>query len=132
MARCGGSKPTGAPCERIVPASQDYCYSHDPARADARQRAARKGGRRGGRGRPLTEVANLKELLGTLVERVVDRVEADEDYLSPGRGAVAAQLLNTRLRAIELERKIREEDELLERIEALEGPHEGPSRTYGR
>jgi hypothetical protein len=34
--------------------------------------------------------------------------------------AVANQLINTRLRAVEVERKIREQDELLERIERLE------------
>jgi hypothetical protein len=37
-----------------------------------------------------------------------------------GRAAVAAQLINTRLRAMELERKIKETDELERRIEELE------------
>ncbi len=41
-------------------------------------------------------------------------------YVLPGVGAVANQLVNTRLRAVEVERKIREQDELLERIERLE------------
>jgi len=41
---------------------------------------------------------------------------------------VANQLINTRLRAIELERKIKETDELEARIEALEQPQQGGSR----
>jgi len=43
---------------------------------------------------------------------------------------VANQLINTRLRAIELERKIKENDELEARIEALELPKEG-GRQWG-
>jgi hypothetical protein len=43
---------------------------------------------------------------------------------------VANQLINTRLRAIELERKIKEADELEARIEALEHPQEG-GRQWG-
>jgi hypothetical protein len=38
--------------------------------------------------------------------------------------AVVNQILNTRLRAIELERKIREQDELEERLAALEQSQE--------
>jgi hypothetical protein len=34
--------------------------------------------------------------------------------------AVANQILNTQLRAIELERKIKEQDDLVERLEELE------------
>jgi hypothetical protein len=40
--------------------------------------------------------------------------------LETGRAAVANQLINTRLRAIEQERKIRETEDLEARIEALE------------
>ena len=40
--------------------------------------------------------------------------------LETGRADVANQLINTRLRAIEVERKIKEADELEARIEALE------------
>jgi hypothetical protein len=40
--------------------------------------------------------------------------------LETGRAAVANQLLNTRLRAVEIERKVKEADELEARLEALE------------
>jgi len=47
--------------------------------------------------------------------------------------AVANQLINTRLRAVELERRIKETEELEERIVELEEryQHESGPRTYG-
>jgi hypothetical protein len=38
MPRCVATKHDGTPCERIVGAAQEYCYSHDPNRADERHR----------------------------------------------------------------------------------------------
>jgi hypothetical protein len=52
--------------------------------------------------------------------------------LETGRAAVANQLVNTRLRAIEAERKIKETEELEARIEALERVREkGTDRWRG-
>jgi hypothetical protein len=42
---------------------------------------------------------------------------------------VANQLINTRLRAIEVERKVREAEELEERLEAIEGVLKGRPRA---
>ena len=46
--------------------------------------------------------------------------EEGTEKLETGPAAVANQLINTRLRAIEQERKIREAEDLEARIEALE------------
>lgn len=43
---------------------------------------------------------------------------------------MANQLINTRLRAIEVERKVREQEEILERLEVLEQTQEG-ERAWG-
>ena len=114
MARCAGFKPDGTPCERIVGASQDYCYAHDPDRADERRRAASRGGKRGGRGRPLVELQAVKDKLGDLagdvLEGNVDRSDA----------AVVGQLYNTYVRVVSVEAKIRETEELEKRLEELE------------
>ncbi len=110
MARCGASKPDGTPCERIVGASQSYCFAHDPARAGERRRNASKAGR----GKPSREIVGIK----TLLSELTDRVLAGE--LEAGRAAVANQLINSRLRAVEIERKVREGEEFEERLEALE------------
>ena len=110
MARCSGSTPDGTPCGRIVGASQEYCYAHDPHHQKARSRAASKAAR----SKPSRELAALKEQLFTLYEDV------REGRIEPKSGAVANQILNTRLRVIALERDIREQEELETRIQALE------------
>ncbi len=110
MARCRGFKPDGAPCERIVPASQSYCYSHDPARKEERRRNAARAGRGAG-----TEIRDLKRRVSEVVEAVLD---GSQDR---GRAAVAIQGLNALRGVLELERKIKETEELAVRLEVLEG-----------
>jgi len=66
------------------------------------------------RSRPSRELSGLKAQLQDLTQDVL----AGE--LETARAAVANQLINTRLRAFELERKTRETDELEVRIEELE------------
>jgi hypothetical protein len=110
MPRCRETKPDGTPCERIVGASQDYCYAHDPAKAEARRRNASRGGRAKGAG----ELADLKKQLKDLAADVLD------DKVERGAAAVVNQILNTVIRAIEQERKIKEAEELEGRLEALE------------
>jgi hypothetical protein len=115
MARCAGFKPDGTPCERIVGASQTYCFSHDPARAEERRRNASRAGK-GGLG---AEVRGLKKQLADLTDDVL------EGRVSRPSATVVNQILNTRVRLMEIERKVREQDEILERIEALEAQRGG-------
>jgi|SRR5215211_1756169 len=130
MGRCAYIKPGGQRCGSIAMKGYDTCYGHRPDLAEERRRNAAKGGRSGGRGRSASgELSALKDLLSDLTERVL----ASEAGLETGRAAVANQLVNTRLRAIELERKIREQDEILERLEALEAAQpEGGYRSWHR
>jgi hypothetical protein len=73
MARCAANKPDGTPCERIVGASQKYCYAHDPHHQQARSRAASKAAR----SKPSRELTALKEQLFTLYEDVREgRIES--------------------------------------------------------
>lgn len=110
MPRCAALKPDGSPCERIVGASQRFCFSHDPARKAERQRNAAKAGR----GVGASEIRALRALLEDLTTRVV------EGTLENGRGAVAAQLVNTRIRLMEHARKVKEQEELERRMAELE------------
>src|SRR5215212_2656056 len=103
MARCAGFKPDDSPCERIVGASQTYCYAHDPARADERRRAASRGGKRGGRGRPLVELQAVKGKLEDLAEDVL------KGSTDRGDAAVVSQIYNVVLRAIATELKVKEQ-----------------------
>lgn len=110
MPRCRETKPDGTPCERIVPASQDYCYSHDPERKEERRRnASRAGKSTGGK-----EIKDLKKRISEVVEAVLD---GSQDR---GRAAVAIQGFNALRGVLELERKVKETDELEARIEELE------------
>jgi len=106
VARCAGLKRDGGQCTTIVKPPQTHCYQHDPARAGERIRNASKAARSPARGRSNSEIrevkAQLKELYAAVLEGVVGRQDA----------AVCTQICNTRLRAIEVERRAHEHDEL--------------------
>jgi hypothetical protein len=112
--RCAAITKAGERC-RLEATHGSYCYSHSPQTAEARKRRASRGGRAGGNGRSgPSEIADLKKQLKDLAEGVLSGEVARGDAIAVN------QILNTRARLIELERKIREQEELEERLEALE------------
>jgi hypothetical protein len=118
LSRCSAIKGNGERCKGMAIRGYEWCPAHHPDYQDRRRRAASKGGRTGGRGRGQTELQEVKALLAELTARVLG--EEGAEPLETGPAAVANQLTNTRLRAIELERKIREQEEVEARLEALE------------
>lgn len=126
MASCSGITGSGARCRGIAAPGSDYCYAHDPKRAEERRRNATRGGKRGGRGRPQAELGAIKERLSTLADDVL------EGAVDKGRAAVASQVLNTYIRAVSVELKAREQLELIERLEALEEALEQKQAAAGR
>src|SRR5215217_7484831 len=100
MPRCAGFKQDGGQCSHIVGAAKRYCYNHDPERAQERKRNAAKGGRTPGAS---GEIRDLKAQLQSLADLVF------ELRCDPKVGAVVSQILNIKLRALELERKTREQ-----------------------
>ena len=120
MNRCAFIKPGGDRCEATVMRGYSTCYGHRPDLADERRRNAQKGGRQGGRGRSgVGKVAgDLHALLEDLTRRVID------GNLETSRGAVANQLIGTRIRLLEHERCVKELEELEERLDALEQAQE--------
>jgi hypothetical protein len=118
MAVCAGIKRDGSRCTATVEPAQTYCWWHDPANAEARRRSASKAAR----SKPNRELVSIKALCEDLTERVLS------GELETARAAVANQLINTRLRAVESERKLKETEELEARIEALERVREGGQR----
>ena len=119
MGACAAIKPNGVRCRASAMEGYAYCYNHNPEFADERRLHASKGGKQGGRGRPARPGAeglqDIKDLLADLTSGVLSG-EVTRDV------AIAAnQLLNTSLRALELERKWKEVEELEARLEAVEG-----------
>jgi hypothetical protein len=121
MARCAGTTRDGRQCTAIVKPPQNYCYQHDPYRSEERRRNASRAGKSvGGR-----EIRDLKKRISLVIEAVL---EGSQDR---GRAAVAIQGFNALRGVLELERKIRETDELEARIEALEQTQEDGGRAWG-
>ena len=115
--RCAAITSAGERC-KLDATNGSYCWSHDPENSEERRRRARRGGKARGAG----ELSEIKRLLEELTSRVL-KVEGYAP-LETAPAAIANQLINTRLRAIEQERKIRETEDLEARIEALERTQE--------
>jgi hypothetical protein len=114
MALCSGIRADGGRCKAQAMRDSAYCIGHDPDQAEARRRRASKGGKRGGRGRPIAELGNLREENADIRRRLL------EGELAPNVAAVAVQSINTDIRAVGAALKAREQEELTERLEALE------------
>jgi hypothetical protein len=108
--QCSATKRNGERCTLPANGPQGLCWAHDPKNAEKR----RRGASRGGRGKGRRDLASVKAQL----QEMADKVLLGEQDRSAA--AVAGQLLNIKLRAIEVERKVKETEELEERIEALE------------
>jgi hypothetical protein len=106
--------------------NSEWCINHDPDQAEVRRRRASKGGKRGGRGRPLVELTAVKRQLRELADDVIT------GRTDRGNAAVAGQLLGTFLRAVSVELALKEQEEILERLEALEQRHGAAQSTWRR
>jgi hypothetical protein len=114
MSSCAGIRADGARCKAQAIRDSEWCFSHHPDYEQARRRRASKGGKRGGRGRPQAELSEIKHRLSDLADDVLAG-EVDK-----GVAAVASQVLNVYLRAVSVELKAREQQEITERLEELE------------
>ena len=115
MRQCSAITRAGGRCQRIATEGYEWCPSHDPNRAEARRQAASKGGKKGGRGR--TGPANAREVQGQIRTVIANVLKGAIDKST---AAVVFMGFNTLLRAIEVERKLKEAEEFEERLDALE------------
>ncbi len=109
MTQCIGVKPNGELCRCVAARGSDVCTAHDPARKEARHRNASKAAR----SKPGREIKDLKAQLESLANDVRN------ESVEPKVGAVVNQILNTRARLIEVDRKLRETEELGRELEEL-------------
>ncbi|MBV9453369.1 MAG: hypothetical protein JOZ19_04515 [Rubrobacter sp.] len=107
--RCDGITRGGERC-KLDATNGSYCWNHAPETAEARK----KRGRRGGKARGAGELAEIKRSIREVVECVY------AGTIERGVGAVAFQGYNVLLKAVEVERRIRETCELEERLALLE------------
>ena len=114
MSQCAGIKADGGRCKAQAIRDSEWCFNHHPDYQEQRRSRASRGGRRGGRGRPGADLANLKSDVRAVIDDVL------EGKVLQGPGAVALQGYNVLIRATKLELEIREQQELTERLEALE------------
>jgi hypothetical protein len=139
--KCHAITAKGEPCRGLVHPGNDYCPAHDPARAEARKRSASKAGR----SRAGSELHALKQKLIALGDDVM------AGRAHRGDAAVAAQAWGVAIKAVEAEVKVRElqearlvetqlrvreQEDLLVRLEELESlvesrKSEGGSRRWG-
>ena len=107
---CTATKRNGESCTLPAVGREGLCWAHDPKNSEKR----RKGQSRGGRGKPTTEIRALKTQLEDLAAGVL------AGTVDRGDAVAVNQIITTRARLIELERKVKEQDELEERLEVLE------------
>ena len=110
MARCVGLKRDGSQCTATVDPPQRYCWWHDPKHADQRSRAASKAAR----SKPSKEIKDLKKQLEDLADAVL------KGRVDRGDAIAVNQIINTRAWLIELEGKIKEQEEFEQRLKELE------------
>lgn len=125
MARCAFIKAGGDRCRGVATrasGASQLCAAHDPDTQARRRAGAAKGGRSSG----LAETAEAKRWTKALVAKLITgEVERD-------RATAAFMGINTLARLIEVERKIREADELEARLEQIEEALDGDGgRTNG-
>ena len=125
MSICSGIRADGGRWKAQAMRNSQWCINHHPDYEQERRRRASKGGKRGGRGRPSVELASLREENADIRRRLLD------GELLPNVAAVAVQSINTDIRALGAALKAREQEELLERLEALEQRREGGRRGWG-
>jgi hypothetical protein len=123
LSRCTAIKASGHRCKGRAIGGSEWCWNHNPDHADERRRNGARGGKRGGRGRPQAEIGDIKRRLSDLADDVL------EGSVDRGDAGVVGQLLNTVIRAVSVELKVREQSEILERLEQLESMQEGGHRT---
>jgi predicted RNA-binding Zn ribbon-like protein len=111
MGTCRGFKRSGEQCAATVEPPQEWCWWHDPANADQRSRAASRAAR--SKAHP-GELADVKAQLRTIAADVL------QGRLDKGKGSVAAQILGVWARVTEVERRVKEAEELEERLVDLE------------
>jgi hypothetical protein len=110
MTQCTFIKAGGERCKGVPVRGSTLCAAHHPDYQGQRRAGARRGGKARGPG----EMAGIK----AEIKAVIEAVKTGE--LDRGDGAVVFQGYNTLLRAVEVERRVREQEEVEARLQVVE------------
>ena len=122
MTTCAALKRDGGRCNAPSLPGEEWCFNHHPGRAEERKRNASKAGKRGGKGRGFRTTGEISAIKTAMLELVGEMLEVNVERSS---AVVVGNLYNTLLRAVEVERKIKETEDLERRIAALENERNG-------
>lgn len=122
--RCEAITTGGGRC-KLEATHGSYCWSHAPETAEQRRQRGRRGGKTGGNGRVgLSEASGIRAELKDLAAGV------RSGELERAQAAVLVQIANARTRLVEVELRVREQTELMERIARLEESEKG-DKSWG-
>jgi hypothetical protein len=110
MSVCRATKANGEPCTLPAKTQQGLCWAHDPANREKRRKTAS----RGGKAKANRDLADVKGRLRALAEDVLSGA------VDKGVGAVVSTIWGVYLRAVSTELAVKEQLELIERLENLE------------
>ncbi len=108
--QCSFIKASGERCRGAATGQHGLCWAHDPKNARRRRRTAS----RGGRAKANRELVEAKQQIKGVIAGVLS------GRLGSNVGSVAFQGYRTLLSAISTELAVKEQTELIERLEALE------------
>ena len=103
MVLCRATKANGESCTLSANDPQGLCWAHDPANREQRRRLASRAAK-SKRDTPRRQIRRIAEELGSLYASVLS------GDVQPKAAAVAAQVANARIRALDTERKLRRPD----------------------
>jgi hypothetical protein len=110
--RCKALKAGGGRCTATAQQGSEWCWGHDPDRAEERKKNASLGGKTRSR-RPPDELEGVKRQVRALIKSVLN------GSLDRANGAVALQGYNILLRTVEIQRKLDGQRELEESVAGL-------------
>jgi hypothetical protein len=100
MVLCRATKANGESCTLSANDPQGLCWAHDPANREQRRRLASRAAK-SKRDTPRRQIRRIAEELGSLYASVLS------GDVQPKAAAVAAQVANASIRALDTERKLR-------------------------
>lgn len=121
MRICIANKRDGGPCTLSAQPHNRYCWAHAPENAEQRRQTASKAGSAEANG----EISTIKQRLREVAEGVLDGTT------DKGWGSVSFQGFGVLIRAIEVERKVRETEELAAELEEIRALVNERARGWG-